>query len=273
MSGGFTRERYGAFPFPSSAAGAALGAGAAFFAGGNATASSATQLVSVHRFAPEIDGGTARATLAALLGGYRADADAGAVEAAFLDPAGRTIATAALAAPTPAERAQVTALLPRGRSDAIPPLTRSVRVTLRATTSAKSYNDAYFDNVALTAAAPGAPPLISGRAKPFAGLRVLTAKARLDGRRRMRLRVGCVARTVGRCRGVLTLAARRTPTRLAGAPVSLRPGAARRVRLRLPARPAKRRTRLRVYTAARDGQGVVRTAVAPVVVVRRSGGG
>jgi hypothetical protein len=269
LSGGFVRERYGTFPFPSLAAGAALGAGEAFFAGGNAMASTATQLVAVDRFAPEIDAGTAGLTLAALLGGYRADDDAGAMEAAFLDPAGRTIGTVALAAPTPAERAQVTALLPRSRSDAIPPLTRSVLVTLRATTAAKSYNDAYFDNLALTVAAPGAPPLISGRMKPFAGVRLLTAKARLDRRRRVRLRVACVARTVGRCSGVVTLAARKEPVRLAGASVSLRPGGSRRIRLRLPARPAKQRTRLRVYIAARDGQGVVRTSVAPLVVLRR----
>jgi hypothetical protein len=274
LSGGFVRERYGVFPFPSVVAGTALGAGEAFFAGGTEHASAATQVVSVHRFAPEIDGGGAGVSLSALLGGYRGDGDAGAVEAAFLDPADRTIATVALAAPSPAERAQVTSLLPRGRSDAIPPLTRTIAVTLRATRATRNYNDAYFDNVALVASAPGAPPPrdASRPARPFAGLRLLTARARLDRRRRVALRVACVARTVGRCRGVVTLAPRRTPTRLAGAAVRLRAGAARRVRLRLPARPGRRRTRLRVYTAARDGQGVVRTSVAPLVVLRRGRG-
>ena len=33
---GFARERYGVFPFPSAATGAALGAGGTFFAGGPA---------------------------------------------------------------------------------------------------------------------------------------------------------------------------------------------------------------------------------------------
>jgi hypothetical protein len=269
LAGGFARERYGAFPFPSAAAGLALGAGGSFFAGGTAAASSATQVVPVQRLAPEIDGGAASAALSALLGGYRGDGDAAAVEATFLDPTGRAIATASLAGPTPAERAQVTSLLARGRTDAIPPLTRSVAVTLRATRASRSYNDAYFDNVALVVSAPGAPPPLTGRAKPFAGLRVLTAKARLDRRRRVRLRVACPSRTVGRCAGVVTLAARRTPARLAAKRVSLRPGATRRVRLRLAKRPARRRTRLRAFVAARDGQGVVRTSVAPVVVKRR----
>jgi hypothetical protein len=269
LSGGFARERYGTFPFPSAAAGIALGAGQAFFAGGPEAASSAVQLVSVERFAPEIDAGRAGLALAALLGGYRADADSGAVEATFRDPAGRTIGTTALAGPTAAERAQVTALLPRGRSDAIPPLTRSIAVTLRATRLTERYSDAYFDNVALSVTAPGVPPPAVARPKPFAGLRVLTARAKLDRRRRVALRVACVARTVGRCRGVVTLAERKTPKRLAAASLSLRPGARRRVRLRLPERPAKRRTRLAVYIAARDGQGVVRTSVAPLLVVRR----
>jgi hypothetical protein len=269
LTGGFVRERYGVFPFPSAAAGGALGAGEAFFAGGPEAASSATQVVSVHRFAPEIDGGDASATLSALLGGFRSDPDSAAVEATFLDPSGRPIARTAVAGPAPAERAQVTSLLARGRSDAIPPLTRRILVTLRATRASKSYNDAYFDNVALVASAPGAPPVSPGRLKPFAGLRVLTAKARLDRRRRAVLRVACLGGTVGRCAGVVTLAARRTPTRLAAARVSLQPGAVRRVRLRLPARPAKRRSRLRLYTAVRDGQGLVRTSVAPVVVLRR----
>jgi hypothetical protein len=269
LAGGFVRERYGMFPFPSAAEGIALGAGEVFFAGGTAAASSASQLVPVERFAPEIDAGAARLTLAALLGGYRADADAAAVEATFLGPAGRTIGTTALAGPTPAERAQVTALLARSRSDAIPPLTRSVLVALRATRLTENYSDAYFDNVALTVGAPGVPPPAVTRPKPFAGLRMLTAKAKLDRRRRVRLRVVCPSRTVGRCRGVVTLAKRSTAARLAAVSVALRAGRARKVRLKLPARPKQRRTRAAVYTAARDGQGVVRTSVAPLVVVRR----
>jgi hypothetical protein len=273
LSGGFTRERYGAFPFPSAAAGSALGGGNAFFAGGVEAAATARQVVSLHRLAPEIDAGDATATLAALLGGYRTDADAGAAEAAFLDPRGRVIGTAALAAPTPAERAQVTSLLPRAQTAPVPPLTRTVAVTLRATRATKNYNDAYFDNVALTASAPGVPPPLSGSAKPFAGLRVLTAAPRLDRRGRITLRVGCPARTVGRCAGVVTLAGKE---RLAAASVRVRAGRARWARLAVPVVVRrvvreKRRVRLRVYVAARDGQGVVRTSVAPVVVRRRHG--
>ena len=130
---GFASERYGAFPFPSAAFAAVLGAGGSFFAGGPSPASSATQHVDLTGIAPEIDRGGATASLAGLLGGYRADADAGSVEATFLDPAGQPLgAPVALSAPTAAERANATTLLPRGRTDPIPPLARSVEVTLRA---------------------------------------------------------------------------------------------------------------------------------------------
>ena len=57
------------------------------------------------------------------------------------------------------ERGNATTLLPRSRTDAVPPLTRAVDVTMRATRvpdrADGSYADAYFDNVALTLAAPG----------------------------------------------------------------------------------------------------------------------
>src|SRR6185503_14000130 len=102
FANGFTRERYGAFPFPSAAA-------------------------------------------------------AGALEATFRDPAGAAIRTVALAAPTAAQRANVTTLQPRARTDAVPRLTRAIDVTMRATRAgAGEYDDAYFDNVALTFVAPGA---------------------------------------------------------------------------------------------------------------------
>ena len=88
FTGGFARERYGAFPFPSSAAGAALGAGGAFFAGGVGPAGSASQSVDVTGVAPEVDVGAATASLSALLGGYRADADSGALARRVHRPGG-----------------------------------------------------------------------------------------------------------------------------------------------------------------------------------------
>jgi hypothetical protein len=279
---GFARERYGAFPFPSAATGAALGAGAAFLAGGTALASSAGQLVDLTGFAPEIDRGGATASLAGLLGGYRADADAGSMEAMFLDPAGRPLgAPVALTAPSAAERANATTLLPRSRTGAIPPLARSVEVTLRAARATGGYSDAYFDNLALTVAAPGAPPPPADPGpdappvKPFAGIRVLTGAAPVDRKGRVAVRLACVDGTVGGCSGVLTLAGalrrRSEPAPLAVASVALQPGATRRVHLRLSraARRAvrqRRRIRMTLFAAVRDGQRLTRVSTDPLTV-------
>ena len=73
------------------------------------------------------------------------------------------------------------------------------------------YGDAYFDNLALTVSAPGAPPPPESGpgappVKPFAGIRVLTGAATVDRKGRVALRLACVDGTVGRCSGVLTLA-------------------------------------------------------------------
>jgi hypothetical protein len=286
LRGGFARERYGAFPFPSLATGAALGAGASFFAGGTAgtpgPAGSAVQLVDVTRYAPEIDLGGASASLSGLLGGYRDEADSGAIRVEFLDPAGDQVGAAELDTPAAAERANVTTLMPRARTVDVPPLARTAVVRLQASLATGSYSDAYFDNVALTVAAPGAPEDNSdARTRPFAGVRVLTAKARLGRNGRVAVRVACPDATVRRCAGALTLTGRlkrgAARERVGVARVRLRPGERRSVRVRIARaarRAVKQRRRIAViaYTAVRDGQGVVRTSAVPLVVRSRGRG-
>jgi hypothetical protein len=280
FSGGFARERYGAFPFPSTAAGAALGAGSSFFAGGTAgapgPAGSATQLVDVTRLAPEIDLAAASASLSGLLGGYRDDADSGVMRVEFLDPEGDPITAAELDTPAASERANVTTLLPRARTVDVPPLARTILVRLQASLARGTYSDAYFDNIALTVVAPGAPAgRPRARAKPFAGVRVLTAKARVDRKGRVPLVVACADATVGGCTGAVTPVGRlerdAKPVRLGVARVGLEPGQRRRVGVRLTraARCAirqRRRLATTVYTAVRDGQGITRTSAVPVIV-------
>ena len=275
-AGGFTRERYGTFPFPSAAAGLALGAGSTFFAGGPEASATAQQTVRVVRLAPEIDRGLGTVGLAALLGGYRLDPDRGVVEARFLGPGGRLLDSLALATPTAAERANVTALLPRAQSAPLPRLTRTVEVTLRAERppGEPRYDDAYFDNVALTLAVPGAPPLAGGRPRHFSGARVLTRRATLGRRGRIPVRIACPDRTAGRCAGTLTLArvpAGRAPRALVATPLAVPAGRARAVSLRAPGGVRRevrerRRLRMRLFLAARDRHGTVRTATIPIVV-------
>jgi hypothetical protein len=284
LTGSFARERYGAFPFPSTAAGFALGAGGAFFAGGERPArspgvvGSARQTVDVTRLAPEIDLGKATASLSGLFGGYRADGDSGAMRVAFLDPAGAALSVAELDTPAASERANATTLLPRSRDVAVPRLARQIEVTLQARLATGIYSDAYFDNLALTVGAPGAPPPPHD-AKPFAGVRVLTGSATVDRKGRIAMRLACVHATVGGCTGVVTvvgaLKRKGKPVRVGMAALALARGTTRHVRTKLRRRARRavrqrRRIRMTVYAAARDGQGLTRTSTVPLTVRSRA---
>ena len=101
FSGGFARERYGAFPLPvGGAPAAALAAGDAVLRRRRrAPRAAPPSACSSSALAPEIDLGAATASLSGLLGGYRADADSGALRAAFLGPAGQPLGAARLASP------------------------------------------------------------------------------------------------------------------------------------------------------------------------------
>jgi hypothetical protein len=277
-SGGFTSVRYGTVvglvAFPTLEAAAALGAGDAFFAGGPSGAASATQVVDVSGWAPEIDaraGVTMR--LSALLGGFRLSEDRAVVSARFLGPAGGQRGGFSLDTVTAAERGNATMLLPRAASAPVPRLTRSIAVTVRAGPPGGSYNDAYVDDVALVPRVPDLPGVPRRRARArraFGGLVVISRRVRV-GRGRARVRIACPSAAVRRCAGVVTLARRRFVI-LGSRQVSLLPGESQRVRIplsRRERRALRRPQRGHVYSAVRDAQGLTRSTVAPVRIVRR----
>ena len=283
-SGGFTFVRYGTvagdFPFPTRRVGEALGAGDAFFAAGPGRGGSATQGADLTAAAPEIDLGLGTVSLSALLGGYRASTDGAIVSADFRNPSGRRLGGIAIGPITADQRAGASNLLPRSASAAIPPLTRTIVVTLRSTPASGGYDDAYFDSVALVPLISGAPvpgpSRGNARRRPFAGVSLLSPRAAVDSRRRAWVRVGCASRTVGKCRGAITLTSRlggRSERRIASRRIALRPGRQLRLRIRLT-RAAERRLRSkrrvdgRFYGATRDGQGLTRTSTAPLRIVR-----
>jgi hypothetical protein len=280
-TGGFTSVRYGAIgagnaPFPSRLAAEALGAGDAFFAAGPGGAASLTQVVDVSTSAPEIDGRRGGVRLSALLGGYRESPDAAAVAAEFRDPFGRRIGAVTLDTVTPEERAHATMLASRAAEAPIPPLTRTIAVTVRAGTPGGSYNDAYADDLALIpriGTLPGVPPPAQPRQpRRYSGVVVIARRVPVDRRGRARVRVACPSRTVGRCRGVLTVARGRSA--VGSRRFFLWHGRTTRFRVRLTraARRAARRgrgVRGHVLAATRDGQGLTRTSVARVRLVRR----
>ena len=89
----------------------------------------------------------------------------------------------------------------------MPPLTRSVAVTLRSVPAAGGYDDAYFDSVALVPRVSGAAPHedpspgAGRRLRPFAGVAVVSRRAAVDRRRRTWVRLACANRVVRRCTG------------------------------------------------------------------------
>lgn len=302
LTGGFTTVDFGTLPFPTLKAGAALGGGARFFAGGTGGDASATQVVDLSGAANQIDSGGGRATFSGLLGGFRADGDEPRAQATFRGPSGVALASLELAPVDAAARGNATHLLARIASGAVPPLTRSVEVVLRAGKApGGSYTDAYFDNLGLTLALPAGPGggpgggpgdgpgggggggggggIVRPELRAFSGIGVLSGSVTLSRTTgRAKLLVGCASATVARCTGALDLTAtlvRRRPRAAVGrVGVSLAPGAARRVSVRL-SRAARNylrrhtRLRVRVQSTAVDGQGVRRTRVVPIVVRRR----
>jgi len=277
-TGGFTSVRYGTvmgdIAFPSLEAAEALGAGDGFFAAGPSGPASATQVIDVSGWAPEIDGRAGVSVrLSALLGGFRESPDQATVTASFLGPRGIRLGRVALAAVTVAERANATMLMPRSASAPVPRLTRSVRVRLAAGPQGGRYNDAYVDDVALVPTVPpldGVPPRRTRGRRAFGGVAVLSRRVRV-ARGRARVRVGCPDRTLRRCAGTITLTRRHTVI-LGTRQVALRPGEDQRVRIPLSMRERRRLRRPQrghVYAAARDAQGRTRAVTAPVRIVRR----
>jgi hypothetical protein len=277
-TGGFTSVRYGTVvglvAFPTLEAASLLGAGHAFFAGGPSGAATATQVVDVSGWAPEIDGRAGVSLrLSALLGGYRLSDDRAVVSAHFRGPSGKRLGGFSLDAVTAAERGNATMLMARVASAAVPRLTRSVAVIVRSGAPGGSYNDAYVDDIALVPRIPpldGVPPRRARARRAFGGIAVISRRVRV-ARGRARVRIACPTASVRRCAGVVTLARRRFVI-LGSRQVLLRPGESQRVRIPLSRRERRglrRRSRGHVYTAVRDAQGLTRTATAPVRIVRR----
>jgi hypothetical protein len=277
-SGGFTSVRYGTVvgpvSFPTLEAAAALDAGSAFFAAGPSGAASATQVVDVSGWAPEIDARAGFAVrLSALLGGFRLSEDRATVSAVFRGPFGTRLGGVALPPVSAADRGNATMLLLRSVRRAVPRLTRTIAVTVAAGAHGGTYNDAYADDVALVPRVPpleGVPRRSARGRRPFGGVAVLARRVRVrDGR--ARVRIGCPSATRRRCAGTITLARRRAVV-LGTRIVSLRPGEEQRVRIPLSRRERRVLRRPQgghVYAAVRDAQGLTRSAAAPVRIVRR----
>jgi hypothetical protein len=151
----FTAVKYGTSGFPTLADSTTFGGGVNFFAGGNSATSAATQVVDVSGAAAEIDAGTLKVTLSALLGGFSSQTDRATVTATFLSAAGAPAGTMSLAPVTATDRGSVTTFVAGTASGLVVPGTRRISVRIDAIRDDGSYNDGYIDNVSLTLGSGG----------------------------------------------------------------------------------------------------------------------
>jgi endonuclease/exonuclease/phosphatase family metal-dependent hydrolase len=131
------------------------GSGANYFYGGDAAATGAAshairQTVDVGPPAAQIDRGQIDFDLSGHFGGYARQSDSASLSAEFLDAEGAVIALAKIGDVTPAERQYQNALVRRQTSGAVPPGSRTIRLTLTFSKGAKgTFSDGSADNLSL----------------------------------------------------------------------------------------------------------------------------
>jgi hypothetical protein len=122
-----------------------------FFLGGNqGERSSATQRISVSRFAMAIDSGRAEFRLSGWLGGWEKQNDQTTLTVTFIDDRGARLDTSSIGPVTNIDRENVTGLLERFEYGRVPVGTRWIEVVLRMTRAEGTWNDGFADNLSLT---------------------------------------------------------------------------------------------------------------------------
>jgi FG-GAP-like repeat len=166
IGGPMTYVRYGTEThFSSLIAAPRWEGGLNMFSGGpQSGGSSVFQTVDVAGSSVSVDAGLAKATLTADLGGYSTDGDTMSVVGEFDDAGGASLGTFTVGPVTKEDTHNLTVLLRRSQTTAVPPSTRSIKVTLVASrfvppiVNTLAYDNAYADNVKLTLDAPAPQP-------------------------------------------------------------------------------------------------------------------
>jgi hypothetical protein len=123
--------------------------GAVFFTGGTAATATMTQTVSLTAQAAGIDAGQQRYSLDGWLGGYKAQTDTAKVVVTFKDAAGTALGTTQIGPVTHTDRHDVTGLLERTTTGAVPKGARSASVVVTASRDSGTNNDGYADSLSL----------------------------------------------------------------------------------------------------------------------------
>ena len=178
----FTVVIYGApGGFPAAASPGPPDRGLNFFAGGPTNAgSTASQTIDTTADAAQIDAGQITFDLSGYLGGFSDQGDNAVLSATFLSASNLLLGSASIGPVTPDDRRDITGMLLRSTSGAVPVGTRSVNVNLQMTRLDFMYNDGYADNLSLIFHVVPEPPSLSLVAA-LAGLGVLWRRKRNSG--------------------------------------------------------------------------------------------
>jgi hypothetical protein len=148
----FTATAYGAEGgFPDSSSPGPKHRGKNFFAGGpSGNTSGATQSDSLKADARLIGSGKAKFTLSGWLGGFSSQGDYAKLTVTWTTAKGKALGHATIGPVTPAQRKDVTGLLFRGTSGAVPKGAAQAVLTLHMVREDGEYIDGYADNLSLT---------------------------------------------------------------------------------------------------------------------------
>jgi hypothetical protein len=125
--------------------------GNAFFGGGNAAVSTATQTITISSdLLSAIDASGIAYNLAGWLGGYGGQTDNAKVVATFQNSAGSSLGSAQVGPVSAVDRANNTGFTKRVATGIVPSGTRSVQVVVTATRAGTGSNDGYIDNLQFT---------------------------------------------------------------------------------------------------------------------------
>lgn len=148
----FTAVVYGASGgFPDKKSPGPKSRGKNFFAGGpSGSTSGASQIDALTKYVKLISSGKAKFTLSAFLGGYSSQGDYATLTVTWLTAKGAVLGHTAIGPVTPAQRKDVTGMLPRSASGKVPKAARKAEITLHMVREDGEYVDGYADNLGLT---------------------------------------------------------------------------------------------------------------------------
>lgn len=148
VTGLATALTYGVTDYPqASDAGPATRGLNLFIGGANGDSASMTQTVDLSAYTAAIDGGNATFALSGYLGGYASQDDNVTVTVVFKNAGGATRGMATIGPVLAADRNNMTSLLLKSATGAVPTASRSAVVTMTFTRLSGTANDGYADEL------------------------------------------------------------------------------------------------------------------------------